>query len=73
MSTFSATLWKFLPVANLVVGCSALTFQTTVLYPWHIQIDEDFEKLKDSQEKKLEQHQKFIEQLIVSKTTNNTK
>ena len=40
---------KVLPYVNFVVAVSALTFQMTVLYPWHIQLDDDFVKLKHDQ------------------------
>jgi len=30
---------KILPVSILAVGCSALTFQTTVLHPFHEELD----------------------------------
>ena len=31
---------------NFVITSTALTFQITVLYPWHKQLDESFEALK---------------------------
>lgn len=39
-------LTRVISVTNFLVATSALTFQVTVLYPWHKQLDEDFEKLK---------------------------
>jgi len=33
-------------VTNFLVGSSALAFQAFVLYPWHKQLDDDFEALK---------------------------
>jgi hypothetical protein len=33
-------------LTNFLVASSALAFQVTVLYPWHKQLDEDFEKLR---------------------------
>ncbi|KAM5341710.1 hypothetical protein ACJ41O_014741 [Fusarium nematophilum] len=37
---------RALSVTNFVVASSALSFQVGVLYPWHKQLDDDFEKLK---------------------------
>jgi hypothetical protein len=34
-----------LPLLNLLVSSTALTFQVTVLYPWHKEIDESHTKL----------------------------
>lgn len=31
---------------NCVIACTALGFQVTVLYPWHKELDDNFEKLK---------------------------
>ena len=42
---------KFIPLANLIIGSAALTFQITVLYPWHNDLDKKFNKLIKSQEK----------------------
>lgn len=33
-------------LTNFVVASSALAFQAFVLYPWHKQLDDDFEELK---------------------------
>ncbi|KAI9136032.1 hypothetical protein BKA69DRAFT_1106824 [Paraphysoderma sedebokerense] len=46
-------LQKYLPVVNLCIASTALIFQTTVLYPWHIQLEKDFEIMKRDQEEKL--------------------
>lgn len=35
-------LFRFLPVASLLVGISALTFQIRVLYPWHNELKNEF-------------------------------
>ncbi|KAJ7457794.1 hypothetical protein FB451DRAFT_588869 [Mycena latifolia] len=40
---------QFLPYINFVVASTALAFQTTVLYPWHHQLDAAFHVLKDEQ------------------------
>jgi len=39
-------LTRAISVTNFVVATSALTFQVCVLYPWHKQLDDDFEALK---------------------------
>ena len=36
---------KFLPIINLTIGSIALYFQTTVLYPWHNELEKKFDKL----------------------------
>lgn len=55
---------KILPYINFAVACSALTFQCFVLYPWHIELDNDFQKMKDDQHVTLEEyHQKKIKRL----------
>ena len=33
-------------LTNFLVASSALAFQVRVLYPWHKQLDEDFERLR---------------------------
>lgn len=37
---------KYLPIASLIIGSSALAFQMLVLYPWHHELDKEFRKLK---------------------------
>ncbi|KAK4209283.1 hypothetical protein QBC37DRAFT_246190, partial [Rhypophila decipiens] len=37
---------RAISVTNFLVATSALGFQVCVLYPWHKQLDEDFEALK---------------------------
>ncbi|KAJ7457274.1 hypothetical protein B0H11DRAFT_2063654 [Mycena galericulata] len=44
---------QLLPYINFFVATTALGFQTTVLYPWHYQLDEAFHKLKDEQARML--------------------
>lgn len=41
-------LKKVLPVANLCIGCSALAFQFTVLYPWHNELKNEFLQMRTS-------------------------
>jgi hypothetical protein len=36
---------KFVPLINLLIGSVALTFQVTVLYPWHNELDKKFDQL----------------------------
>ncbi len=36
---------KFVPLINLLIGSAALTFQVTVLYPWHNELDKKFNQL----------------------------
>jgi hypothetical protein len=33
---------KWIPLVSLVVGLCALTFQITVLYPWHEELSREF-------------------------------
>lgn len=55
---------KVIPYVNFAVACSALCFQFFVLYPWHIELDNDFQKLKDDQHVTLEEyHQKKLKRL----------
>jgi solute carrier family 25 (mitochondrial phosphate transporter), member 3 len=37
---------RAISLTNFMVASSALAFQVFVLYPWHQQLDESFEKLK---------------------------
>lgn len=37
---------RAISITNFVVASSALCFQVGVLYPWHKELDENFEKLK---------------------------
>lgn len=39
-------LTRVISLTNFVVATSALGFQVCVLYPWHKQLDDDFEALK---------------------------
>lgn len=40
-----------IPKISLVVGACALTFQATVLYPWHNKISQDINDLKTRMDK----------------------
>ncbi len=35
---------KWLPLVALIIGIFALTFQITVLYPWHEELSKQFAK-----------------------------
>jgi hypothetical protein len=37
---------RAISVTNFLVATSALGFQVSALYPWHKQLDDDFEALK---------------------------
>jgi hypothetical protein len=50
---------RYLPITSFIVGSTALIFQTTVLYPWHHELDAEFKKLKElkeHQDQKLEEY-----------------
>jgi hypothetical protein len=47
---------KFLPIFNFVIASTALGFQVTVLYPWHNQLEKDFNGLQHQQETKLHEY-----------------
>lgn len=36
---------KWIPVISLIIAICAFTFQVTVLYPWHLELSEDFKAL----------------------------
>lgn len=36
---------KWLPRFSALVGLTALLFQTTILYPWHRELSQEFAKL----------------------------
>jgi hypothetical protein len=44
----TSTLRQNVPTIGLVVGCCALTFQVFILYPWHHELSEQFDKLQVS-------------------------
>jgi hypothetical protein len=41
---------RILPALSFTIGTTALMFQMTVLYPWHIELDEEFHILKKAQQ-----------------------
>ena len=57
-------LYRYLPVFNFVVGSSALCFQLTCLYPWHLSLDESFDKLNNEFNKlRLQRNNENIEKI----------
>jgi hypothetical protein len=63
-SALGSAIWRALPVVNFGIASLALTFQTTVLYPWHIQLEDDFHELKKSHEQQLSRyHEMKLERL----------
>lgn len=45
MSPRDAWLAKWIPRIALVVSICAFIFQVTVLYPWHLELSDEFAKL----------------------------
>lgn len=39
--------WEWLPLISLCIGCCAFLFQIIVLYPWHLDLSEQFAKLAE--------------------------
>jgi len=37
---------RFIPLINLLVSSSALTYQITVIYPWYNNLEKKFNKLE---------------------------
>jgi hypothetical protein len=46
LSSATMIITRALSITNFIVASSALSFQVGVLYPWHKQLDDDFEALK---------------------------
>lgn len=42
---------RYLPIVSFCVGATALIVQTTLLYPYHNDLDAEFKQLKDSKDK----------------------
>jgi hypothetical protein len=47
---------KYLPFVNFLIASVALGFQVTVLYPWHYELQQEFNELQKQQEAKLRQY-----------------
>jgi hypothetical protein len=61
---FSPKITKLLPYINFTVATAALTFQVTVLYPWHHLLEQELHQLKGEQnEKLLEFHRLKLERM----------
>ena len=44
-STRDAWLTKWIPRISLIISICAFIFQTTILYPWHLELSAEFTKL----------------------------
>ncbi|WWD20864.1 hypothetical protein CI109_105341 [Kwoniella shandongensis] len=55
---------RILPYINFAVASAALSFQVTVLYPWHHTLTEDFNALKAEQAKQLAEYHEEKANLI---------
>ena len=42
---FMTSIYKKLPFLNLLIATSALTFQLTVLYPWHKKLNNQLDDI----------------------------
>ncbi|TRM65512.1 hypothetical protein BD626DRAFT_399355 [Schizophyllum amplum] len=49
------TARMLLPYMNFTIATAALCFQTTVLYPWHHELDSEFKRLKEEQTRMLKE------------------
>jgi hypothetical protein len=43
---------RYMPFVNFAVSFTALTFQTTVLYPWHEELSKELKLLKETKDLK---------------------
>ncbi|KAI0822728.1 hypothetical protein BC628DRAFT_1326304 [Trametes gibbosa] len=58
------TATRLLPYLNFTIATAALAFQTTVLYPWHHELDTEFKRLKEDQGRMLrELHNAKLERI----------
>jgi hypothetical protein len=64
---------KYLPFINFIIGTIALGFQVTVLYPWHYELQQEFNELQKQQEAKLLQYHELKMQTIKNIEENLTK
>jgi hypothetical protein len=55
---------KYLPFVNFLIASVALGFQVTVLYPWHYELQQEFNELQKQQEAKLRQYHELKMQTI---------
>ena len=40
-----SSTWKWLPFLSFIISLSAICFQITVLYPWHLELSQEFAAL----------------------------
>ncbi|CAF0838570.1 unnamed protein product [Adineta steineri] len=60
----NSILQKYLPFINFLIASAALGFQINVLYPWHHELQKEFNKLQKQQEDKLQQYHDLKMQTI---------
>ncbi len=58
--TLREKIRHFLPKINFVIALTALTFQTTMLYPWHHELDREFKQLKTEQDARFKSIQALL-------------
>lgn len=65
---------KYLPFVNFLIATTALGFQITVLYPWHYELQQEFNELQKQQEEKLRLYHELKMQTIknIESTTTTT-
>ena len=61
-----AVITKLISLTNFVIASSALAFQVGVLYPWHHELDAEFQELKKEYrelmlEQRLEREKRMVE------------
>ncbi|UJR32363.1 hypothetical protein I4U23_019826 [Adineta vaga] len=64
---------KYLPFVNFLIASVALGFQVTVLYPWHHELQQEFNELEKQQDAKLRQYHELKMSTIKSIEDNITK
>ncbi|CAF0781706.1 unnamed protein product [Adineta steineri] len=64
---------KYLPFVNFLIASVALGFQVTVLYPWHYELQHEFNELQKQQDAKLRQYHELKMQTIKNIEDNLTK
>ncbi|OBZ69912.1 hypothetical protein A0H81_10217 [Grifola frondosa] len=65
-TTMHPLIRHYLPYVNLAIASAALAFQTTMLYPWHEELDASFRKLKEEQARQLrDYHEMKVRRLEV--------
>ncbi|CAF0746319.1 unnamed protein product [Adineta ricciae] len=64
---------KYLPFVNFLIASVALGFQVSVLYPWHYELQQEFNELQIQQDAKLRQYHELKMQTIKNIEENLTK